>query len=109
MNTPLSAGSLERPWWCTPWVRVITCLLALVFAWWPHSVLLYFVVNSVEMGGYAIPFWVVSWIIGVSIALARRGDPASAKSERVVVVLAILPPTEFLVRASIGIAYFGFN
>jgi hypothetical protein len=62
-----------------------------------------------EMLGLAIPVFLVSWIIGLFVAIARRGDPESATSERLVLVLAILPPADFFLRVSIAIAYFGPN
>ena len=108
-DTAPSSGRAARPWRCAPWLRVLTCVLALVFAWWPHSVLLDWAVNPVQMGGYAIPFFVLSWFIGVFVALARLGDPESAMSERLVLLLAVFPPADFFLLAAIRIAYFDSN
>ncbi len=80
-----------------------------MFAWWPHYCLLYFRANSVEMGGYALPLWLVSWIVGVYLGMvymgtARRGRSASKTGARALLALTVLLPAEFLVRGAIAYA-----
>lgn len=97
------------PWWCAPWLRVLTCLVALVLAWWPMAVQLHIAVlvqiipgASIAMS-YALPFMMASWALGMCAAVMRRGDPASATSERVVLVLAVLPLPLFFLRTHLAL------
>ncbi len=99
------------PVWRKPWLRVVTCVVALAFAWWPTAVHLHIAVlvrfnptNGIAMG-YAVPFMLASWCIGFGAAMMRCGGPASARSERVVMMLAIVPLPLFFLRVPVLLAH----
>jgi hypothetical protein len=99
------------PVWRKPWLRVATCVVSLAFAWWPTAVHLQIAVlvrlnpaAGIAMG-YAAPFMLASWCIGFGAAMMRCGDPASARSERVVVMLAIVPVPLFFLRVPVLLAH----
>lgn len=99
------------PVWRRPWSRVATCVVALAFAWWPTAVLLHIAVlvrSNPAAGiamGHAAPFMFASWCAGLGAAMMRCGDPASARSERVVVVLAIVPVPLCFLRVPVLLAH----
>ena len=98
------------PMWCAPWIRVATCVAALVFAWLPTAADLGIAVSTRSNPGaaialgYGLPFMIASWGLGVFAALMRRGDPASTTSERIVLMLAILPVPLFFLRVPVWLA-----
>ena len=101
---------MSVPVWCAPWIRVATCVVALAFAWWPTAAHLGIAVSArfnpgaaIAMG-YGLPFMMASWGFGFSVALMRRGDPASTTSERIVLMLAILPVPLFFLRVPVWLA-----
>jgi hypothetical protein len=55
---------------------------------------------------YGMPLMLLSWALGLGTALLRRGDPASVISERVVVILAVLPPALILLRVPVWLVSF---
>lgn len=87
-----------------------TCVVALALSWWPMAVHLHIAVLVRFNPGagialsYLLPFMIASWALGLCAALMRRGDPASATSERVVLVLASLPLPLFFLRAPLALA-----
>lgn len=80
-------------------------MVALAFAWWPTAAHLGIAViaksnpGATIAMGYALPFMLASWGIGFGVAVMRCGDPVSARSERFVVMLALLPVPLFFLRA----------
>lgn len=95
---------------CAKWLRVATCVAALTLAWWPTAFHLHIAVlvksnpgAGIAMG-YGLPFMMASWGLGMCVALMRRGDHASATSERVVLLLAVLPLPLFFLRVPVFLA-----
>jgi hypothetical protein len=110
-----NAGSSEQravPRWCAPWCRVATCVVALGLSWWPVTFVLHIAVLVRWHPGagiaisYGMPLMLLSWALGLGTALLRRGDPASVISERVVVILAVLPPALILLRVPVWLVSF---
>lgn len=92
-------------WWLWyPWIRVVTCVGALVLAWWPAVVDLQISVQARFLPGadiaigYGLPYMMLSWGAGIYLAMIRFGDPRSLLSDRIVFGIAAVPLPLFFFR-----------
>jgi hypothetical protein len=87
----------QAQWSQSSWVRVFTCVLAIISAWWPVAAVLHIAVLCRYIRGpeLALPYiflvGIPSWLIGLLIAGSRLPRPGHQLERWVVFAVCCLP------------------